>query len=80
MFTEFSAINRIIRGLISIRALVKRAVIRVSSKGDKGAGLSRKLAEEFQDLLHTLVLLVLALAELFKSFLEFLLSIYALGC
>ena len=80
VFTGFGAMNGIIKGLISTKALVKKAVIKVGFKGDKGVSLSRKLAKEFQNLLHTLVLLVLAFAKLFKGFLKFLLGIYALSC
>ena len=80
VFTRFGAMNKIIRKLIFIRAFVRRAVIKVSFKGNKSANLSHKLIKEFQNLLHILVLLVLALVKLFKGFLEFLLSIYALNC
>ena len=47
MFTGFSVISKIIKGLIFIKASVKRAVIKVGFKGDKGASLSRELAKKF---------------------------------
>ena len=80
MFTRFNVISGIIKKLISTKALIKRVIIKVGFKGNKGASLSYELAKEFQNLLHILVLLVLALAKLFKNFLKFLLNIYVLGC
>jgi len=80
VFTKFNAISEIIKGLIFTKAFVKRAVIKVGFRGSKSASLSHKLAKEFQNLLHILVLLVLALAELFEDLLKFFLNIYALGC
>ena len=80
MFTEFNAISKIIRKFISTKALIKKVIIKINFKGDKGAGLNYKLAKKFQNFLHTLILLILTLAEFFKSLLKFLLSIYTLSC
>ena len=79
IFIEFGMINGIIRGLIFIKALIKRAIIKVSFKGNKSVGLNYKLTKKFQNLLHILVLLILTLTKFFKNLLKFLLNIHALN-
>ena len=47
VFTKFGIINKIIKELISIKAFVKRAIIKIGFKGNKSANLSRKLVKKF---------------------------------
>ena len=47
VFIRFDAINKIIKGFIFIKAFIKRVVIKINFRSDKGASLSCKLAKEF---------------------------------